>query len=133
MQLQLEDGQIIHSTGKLDDYLYEIKNVQEFCDFLNKPKIKNEFEHRAHRFLNVLIKLFTNKNMMYKENHKYHVKGSNEPLDVYFKKSNTRLNKERKKLEAQFIQTPSYSQYVPAFHEDYVYSDANWSPSLASL
>lgn len=132
MQFKTPSGNFIHSTGKLDNYLYEIKSVEDFCKLINHPRVL-KFCHQDKRFIFTLAKFFISTKLIKKENQKYHVKGDNEPLDVFFKKSNNRLEKERKALQSQFVQTPSYSQYVPAYHEDYVYSDANWDPSLVHL
>lgn len=132
MQFKTPSGNFIHSTGKLDDDLYEIKSVDDFCKLMNSSKF-NKFCPQDKRFMFTLAKFFQSTKLIIKQNNKYHVKGQNEPLDVFFKKSNRRLDTERKQAQAQFVQIPSYTQYVPAYHEDYVYSDANWHPSLASL
>lgn len=127
------NGKVLSSTGKLDDHLYEIKSVSDFCKLINNKGIMSKLNNQDRPFMGSLINFFKETNMIYKHYHKYHVKGTDEPLDVFFKKSNSRLDKERKQAQANFQIIPSYSQYVPAYHEDYVYSDANWDPSLASL
>lgn len=132
MQFKTPSGNFIHSTGKLDNHLYSIKNSEDFCNLINSPKV-NKLCPQDKRFIFTIAKFFISTKLIFKQNNKYHVKGKNEPLDVFFKKSNRRLDMERKQDQANFVQIPSYSQYVPAYHEDYVYSDANWHPSLASL
>ena len=113
MQFKTPSGNFIHSTGKLDDDLYEIKSADDFCKLMNSPKF-NKFCPQDKRFMFTLAKFFQSTKLIIKQNNKYHVKGQNEPLDVFFKKSNRRLDSERKQAQAQFVQIPSYSQYVPA-------------------
>lgn len=129
------NGKTLSSTGKLDDHLYEIKDVSQFCSLINKQNFKEKLCKQDSAFIGALTNFFKETGMIYKHFHKYHVKGENESLVMFFKKSNARLEKERK--EAQAYKTsgmiPSYTQYDRAYHEDYVYSDSNWSPALAHL
>ena len=128
-------GKTYSSTGMLDTHLYEIKDVKDFCKLLNHLSFIRKLNPQDRSFIGNLTNYFKEIGMIYKHHHKYHVKGENEDLSMFFKKSNARLEKERK--EAQDYKTsgmiPSYSQYDRAYHEDYVYSDANWHPSLVHL
>ena len=90
MQFKTPSGNFIHSTGKLDDDLYEIKSVDDFCKLMNSSKF-SKFCPQDKRFMFTLAKFFQSTKLIIKQNNKYHVKGQNEPLDVFFKKSNRRL------------------------------------------
>lgn len=128
-------GKTLSSTGMLDDYLYEVKDVQGLCKVLNNTDLIKKLKTQDRTFIGALTNYFKEIGMIYKHNHKYHVKGENEDLSMFFQKSRNRLEKERK--ESQSYKTngtiPPYTQYDKAYHEDYVYSDANWHPSLAHL
>ena len=134
MQFKRGDN-TLSSTGMLDDYLYEIKDAQGFCKFINNTYLINKLKIQDQSFIGALTNYFKEIGMIHKYNRKYLVKDKNEDLSMFFKKSRNRLEKERK--EAQFYKTngivPPYTQYDKAYHEDYVYSDANWHPSLAHL
>ena len=128
-------GKTLSSTGMLDDYLYEVKDVQGLCKVLNNTDLIKKLKTQDRTFIGALTNYFKEIGMIHEYNRKYLVKDKNEDLSMLFKKSRSRLEKERK--EAQFYKTngivPPYTQYDKAYHEDYVYSDVNWHPSLAHL
>ena len=128
-------GKTYSSTGMLDTHLYEIKDVKDLCKLLNHLSFIRKLNPQDRSFIGNLTNYFKEIGMIHKYNRKYLVKDKNEDLSMFFKKSRNRLKKERK--EAQSYKTngivPPYTQYDKAYHEDYVYSDANWHPSLAHL
>lgn len=134
MQFKRGDN-TLSSSGMLDDYLYEIKDAKGFCKFINNTYLIKKLKIQDQSFIGALTNYFKEIGMIHKHNRKYLIKGENEDLSMFFKKSRNRLEKERK--EAQSYKTngiiPSYSQYDKEYHEDYVYSDANWHPSLVHL
>ena len=130
--MQFKRNEHIHTaTPLLANALRSITTVSSLCSLINNKKFRDKLNEQDKGFLGVITQYFKELDMIYKHHHKYLVKGVNENIQVFFQRSKKLTPHQLSNLKSQPI--PSYSQYVPLYHEDYVYSDENWDPSLAHL
>lgn len=114
----------------LNDLVQELNKYFPSSTFDSVPK---ELKSLASLEKNLIYKRLFCSFYIYRSHNKLHVtpgKGDTPIFIVVSKSFQRKLDKEADKL---FKQIPNYLEYDPSYHEDYVYSDANWSPALAHL
>ncbi len=114
--------------------------LEKFLVEFNKHFPSPSFSHipsdliiLASQERNLINKRLSRERYIYRSHGKFHLSPNRGETPIFITTSKTYLRKLEKLQEQQFKRIPSYSEYDPKYHEDYVYSDANWSPALARL
>ena len=140
-------GIVIRPTALYAE-LQNVVDITSLCQalnsFLNAP-IKPCCESltvKKNREKNQIISALKTKREIYRQNHKYLPSPGYESIlvSIFLSKRRQETLRNISNHEnnfpiksKQFSTTPSYLNYDPKIHEDYVYSDANWSSKDASL
>lgn len=133
----------IHPFGLFNE-LENVVDLASLCqalnEFLKQPQQNNTLFITKNKEKNIIINSLRNKRQIFRKDHQYHVSPGFENITVKVVLSKRRQDIIAKQLRKEVLNNPLRnnfincgSSYDPKIHEDYVYSDANWSPSDASL